>query len=129
MCLVYTFVLKWMTQPSSTCSELLWLQPFIPFASPAFYVQLLFLIDVYIYRVGVSETVVFYSHHTDSLFFLFFLKLKTAEKNQTSLATKQKNNWETLETLSSKSSHEQLLVFLTKEFYHPGTKGRLGVGF
>lgn len=78
----------------------------------------------------MSETVVFYSHYTDSLFFFFFLpKLKTAEKNQTSLATKQKNNWETLETLSSKSSHEQLLVFLTKEFYHPGTKGRGGWSF
>lgn len=74
--------------------------------------------------IAVSETLVFYSHYTHYLFFFFYIENCTEKSDFPS--NKAENNWETLETLFSKSSHEQLLVFLTKEFYHPGTKGRGG---
>lgn len=99
-------------------SELLWLQSFIPLASHAFYVQLFFLLYSCVGNVGVL-----FSLH--SLSFYFFYIENCTEKSDFP-SNKAENNWETLETLFSKSSHEQLLVFLTKEFYHPGTKGRGG---
>lgn len=66
----------------------------------------------------------FYPQYTRSLsriFVLFFYVENHTEKSDYP-SNKAENDSATLETLFSKSSYEPLLVFLTKEFYHPGTK-------